>query len=150
MHAYIYRDRYFMYQAHTYSHMHLHLYVFKSHSKSNATYFSTHTSELWILTGLNQYPWLTQTQWVSMNHSGHVYNSHVTHMHESCHTHAWGMSHTCMRHVAHMHEACRTHAWGMSHTCMSHVTHVHGSAERDDADSEIRTSQLVTKFMKWL
>jgi len=54
--------------------------------------------------------------------------SHVTRMHESCHTHAWVMSHACMSHVTRIHESCHTHAWVMSHTCMSHVTHMHVEA----------------------
>jgi len=46
---------------------------------------------------------------------------------ESCHTHAWGMSHIWMSRVTHMHESCHTCAWIMSHMCISQVTHVHES-----------------------
>ena len=71
-----------------------------------------------------------------------------THIHESCPTYVWVMSHICMSHVtykawagcvswhhlrismshvahvtspADIHESCRTYAWVMSHICMSHV-----------------------------
>ena len=69
--------------------------------------------------------------------------SHVTHMHESCHTHPWVMSHTSlslnvrgfevcdvaefMSHVTHTLESCYTHPWVMSHIPMLHVTHIHES-----------------------
>jgi len=69
------------------------------------------------------------------------------HMHESCRTHAWVMSHTCMSRVTHMkarsvaQSVCwsRRHIWMMSrhtyaqmnrvttHTCKSHVTLMHES-----------------------
>jgi len=57
----------------------------------------------------------------------HTWMSHVTHMNESCHTHEWAMSHTWMSHVKHMNESYHTHEWVMSHTWMSHVTRMNAS-----------------------
>jgi len=48
----------------------------------------------------------------------HIWMSHVTRMHESCHTHEWVMAHICMSHVTHTNEACPTYVR------MSHVTHL--------------------------
>jgi len=71
--------------------------------------------------------------------------THVTHMHESCHTYEWVTSHTWMSHHTHMNESCHTAdiyavpfcrlpfcrssevklltwEWVTSHTWMSHVT----------------------------
>jgi len=64
--------------------------------------------------------------------------SHVTHLHELCHTSSGVMSHMCgsngkhigMSHVTHMHESCHTHAWVTSHICMSHVTHMNEPWQR--------------------
>ena len=53
--------------------------------------------------------------------------SHVTHIHESCHTHTWVMSHTYMSDVTHMHESFRTHTWVMSPTHTSHDTRINKS-----------------------
>jgi len=58
-----------------------------------------------------------------MCHIMHV-NGHVTHMHESCHPHAWVMSHIWMSHVSNLNESCRIYEWVMSNIWMSHVTHV--------------------------
>ena len=47
-------------------------------------------------------------------------------MHESCHTHEWVKSHTCMSRVTHMYESRYTHEW-VGHIWMSQVTHMNGS-----------------------
>jgi len=62
----------------------------------------------------------------------HTWESHVTHMNQSCHTHEFVMPHTWISHVTHMNQSCHTHEWVMSHTWvgmfymtyMSHVTRV--------------------------
>jgi len=59
----------------------------------------------------------------------YIYMSHVTHMHESCHTYTWVMSYIYMSHVTHMHESCHAYTWVMSyirnesrhHSIMSHT-----------------------------
>jgi len=72
--------------------------------------------------------------------------SHVTLIHESCHTHAWVMSHSYMGHVtlikwvmshAYMshvtliqvmsHESCHNHTWVMPQSHMNHATLTHES-----------------------
>jgi len=53
--------------------------------------------------------------------------SHVSHMHESCLTYEWVVSHIWMSHVSHMNESCLTYEWVMSHICMSHVLHMNES-----------------------
>ena len=66
--------------------------------------------------------------------------SHVTHIHDSCHTYEWVMSpayravppqhptsHIRMSHVTFMNESCHTYKWVMSHIYMSHVTHMNES-----------------------
>ena len=68
----------------------------------------------------------------------HIFMSHVTHMHESCHTYARVTSHTCTNRVTHMHESCQ-HSDESCHTRvqgqgvervpegMGHVTHINTS-----------------------
>jgi len=57
----------------------------------------------------------------------HIWMSHVTHMHESCHTYELVMSHIWMSHVTHMNESCHTYEWVKSNIWMSHVTHMNES-----------------------
>ena len=57
----------------------------------------------------------------------HTWMSHVTHMHESCHTYEWVMSHIRMSHVTHINESCHTNQWVVSRIWMSHVIHTNES-----------------------
>ena len=57
----------------------------------------------------------------------HIWMSHGTHMNGWCHTYEWVMSHIWMSHVTHMNELCHTYEWVMSHIWMSHVTHMNES-----------------------
>jgi len=41
----------------------------------------------------------------------HIWMSHVTHMHEPCHSYAWVMSHTWMGYVTHTDEVWHTYAF---------------------------------------
>jgi len=62
----------------------------------------------------------------------HIWISHVTHIHMSCHLYDWVTSHIyewvmsqiCMIHVTRMNASCHTYEWVMSHIWMSHRTHV--------------------------
>ena len=54
----------------------------------------------------------------------HLWMSHVTHLHESCHTYEWVMAHIWMSHVTHMNESWHTYEWVIAHLWMSHVTHL--------------------------
>jgi len=61
------------------------------------------------------------TRLISMCESRHVWMSHVTHMHESCHTYICIMSRTWMSDGTHNHSHV-TYGWVVAHICMSHVT----------------------------
>jgi len=59
----------------------------------------------------------------------HISMTHVTHIHDSCHTYQWSchtyqrvMSHILMTHVTHIiNESCRACEWSVSHMWMSLV-----------------------------
>ena len=57
----------------------------------------------------------------------HIWMSHVTCVHESCHMYAWVSSYVWRSHVARMDESCHTYEWVMSHIWLSHVIHINES-----------------------